>query len=140
MVIFFLLWLPLVQAQNCGDLQDPIAREVVRELHEGSFTCAPNNVHLTFDDGPAASVTPELLRALRVTSWPTMATITALTRFASTAMEVSWNPDIPKVSGTSKSDEAFSSWMMPLEEPTPGNACNFLDSPMAGGPCPPKPN
>ncbi|MFP5384432.1 MAG: polysaccharide deacetylase family protein [Bacteriovoracia bacterium] len=42
-----------------------LAAEVIKEIKKAPLRCNPHDVHLTFDDGPAPLVTPELLKELK---------------------------------------------------------------------------
>jgi peptidoglycan/xylan/chitin deacetylase (PgdA/CDA1 family) len=52
-------------AIECSGLQDPLAREVLTQLNSDKLSCKTNEVHLTFDDGPAAGVSPKILDSLK---------------------------------------------------------------------------
>ena len=43
-----------------------LGKEVLSELNSNPLTCSPNKVHLTFDDGPSTTVTPALLKELKL--------------------------------------------------------------------------
>lgn len=42
-----------------------MALEVLAQLNSEKVNCKPNKIHLTFDDGPSASVTPQILDSLK---------------------------------------------------------------------------
>lgn len=43
-----------------------LGKEVLAELNSSPMSCHKNNVHLSFDDGPSTTVTPEILKELKL--------------------------------------------------------------------------
>ena len=66
---FFLCYLMVLSLPVLGldcDLKghQELGKEVLKELETNPITCQNNQVHLTFDDGPSAGITPLLLTEL----------------------------------------------------------------------------
>lgn len=54
-------------ADSCPFKSHPdLAQEIYQEIGQSALKCVPNNVHFTFDDGPSQTVTPEILKELKL--------------------------------------------------------------------------
>ncbi len=54
-------------AENCSfKSHHELAQEIYDEIGQSALKCVPNSVHLTFDDGPSQTVTPEILKELKL--------------------------------------------------------------------------
>jgi peptidoglycan/xylan/chitin deacetylase (PgdA/CDA1 family) len=45
---------------------ETLGQQVLSEIDQAPFSCLKNNVHLTFDDGPSTTITPEILKELKL--------------------------------------------------------------------------
>ncbi|WPU66383.1 polysaccharide deacetylase family protein [Peredibacter starrii] len=54
-----------VHALSCQQPSLKLGADVLKELSDNPINCQNNSVHLTFDDGPNAQVTPALLKELK---------------------------------------------------------------------------
>jgi len=58
---------PNARALECSFAsQTELGKEVLAMINADSMTCLKKNVHITFDDGPSQSVTPEILKELNL--------------------------------------------------------------------------
>jgi peptidoglycan/xylan/chitin deacetylase (PgdA/CDA1 family) len=64
-ILFFLFSTTAAQALECSyKSQSELGAEIVEHLNKNPISCYGNPVHLTFDDGPSATVTPAILHEL----------------------------------------------------------------------------